>query len=135
MIAPEPATQPRALLLSWCAALSEGDVEAAWSRYAHDAVLVPWHLPAVRGAQLRSALSWVAELRLPVRVLDVRSADADDLAVIRGSWSVSGRDGDGRPVALAADVVALAHRERRPGRPDCWLTDLERWTDPVEMRV
>lgn len=130
MIEPAVATTAHLLPQLWITAVSAGDVDAAWSLYAADAVLVPWHLPAVRGAELRAALAWLAELRLPVYLRDVRASAIGSEALLHAQWSISGADAAGSHVALAAETVVLARQEISAGRPPHWETYLERWAEP-----
>ena len=135
MITPPRATTPDALLRLWADAVSAGDVDAAWSLYAPDAVLVPWHLPLARGGDLRAALSWLAELRLPVRLRGVRAGRVGKEAVLHGHWTVDGIDGEGNDVRLAADVVALVRCDAMAAEPPHWQTYLERWAEPSPSRA
>jgi ketosteroid isomerase-like protein len=135
MIMPPLATTPDALLRLWAVAISEGDVDAACSLYAPDAVLVPWHLPLARGGDLRAALSWLAELRLPVRLHGLRAGRVGREAVLHGHWTVDGIDGEGNDVRLAADVVALVRCDAIATEPPHWRTYLERWVEPSPGRA
>jgi ketosteroid isomerase-like protein len=87
MIEPAVATTARMLPQLWTSAVSAGDVEAVWSLYATDAVLVPWHLPAVRGTELHAALAWLAELRLPVYLHEVRASATGSEVLLHAQWS------------------------------------------------
>lgn len=128
MIAPAVATTAQMLPQLWTTAVSAGDVDAVWSLYAPDAVLVPWHLPAVRGRELRAALAWLAELRLPVYLHDVRASAMGSKALLHARWSLSGADAAGNHVEIAAETVVRARHEISPGRRPHWETYLERWT-------
>lgn len=129
-IPPPTASTAAKLLPMCCAALSAGDVEAALSLYADDAVLVPWDLPPLAGPRLRGVLVSLAALKAPLRASVDRVEPMGDGALVRGRWTADSTWGvdlavAGTPLRLGAVVTAAAQRQ-----PSGWRYLLECWSVP-----
>lgn len=129
-IPPPSAPTAESLLPMCCAALSAGDVDAALSLYADDAVLAPWELPPLTGPRLRDVLVSLAALKVPLRAGVDRVAPMGDGALVRGRWTADATWGmdlaaSGTPLRLGAVVTAVAQRQ-----PNGWRYVLECWSVP-----
>ena len=124
LIEPPAAREPAEVLLLACAALTDGDLEAAVALYEPDAAL-SWgpHHTAAGHAAIRQILAGVMDMRLPLRARGVRVLRAGPLALITGERTLTGTSLDGVAVALTGPVALIACCQ-----PDgTWLTAADRW--------
>ena len=125
LIGPPAAREPSEVLLLACAALTDGDLEAAVALYEPDATL-SWGQDSVAAGHLaiRQVLSGVMDLRLPLRARAVRVLRAGSLALITGERTLTGTGLDGVAVTLTGPIAMIARRQ-----PDgTWLTAADQWT-------
>ena len=124
LIEPPTASQPAQVLLLACAALTDGDLEAAVALYEPDAAL-SWgqdHTAAGQAA-IRRVLAGVMDMRLPLRAGSVRVLRAGSLALITGERTLIGTRLDGAAVTLTGPTALVARCQ-----PDgTWLTAADRW--------
>ena len=123
-IEPPAAREPAEVLLLACAALTDGDLEAAVALYEPDAAL-SWgqdHTAAGHAA-IRRILAGVMDMRLPLRAQSVRVLRADQVALITGERSLTGTGPDGAAVTLTGPTALIARCQ-----PDgTWLTVADQW--------
>jgi ketosteroid isomerase-like protein len=107
-----------------CAALTDGDLEAAVALYEPDATL-SWgqdHTAAGHAA-IRQVLAGVMDMRLPLRARAVRILRAGPLALITGERALTGTGLDGVAVTLTGPTALIARCQ-----PDgTWLTAADQW--------
>ena len=124
LIGPPAAREPAEVLLLACAALTDGDLEAAVALYAPDAAL-SWgndHTAAGHAA-IRGVLAGVMDMRLPLRARSVRVLRAGSLALITGERTLTGTGLDGAAVALTGPTALIARCQ-----PDgSWLAAADQW--------
>jgi ketosteroid isomerase-like protein len=124
LIEPQAAREPAEVLLLACAALTDGDLEAAVALYEPDATLC-WgedHWAAGQAA-IRQVLADVMDMRLPLRARSVRVLRAGPLALITGTRTLTGTGLDGVAVTLTGPTALVARRQ-----PDgTWLTAADQW--------
>jgi ketosteroid isomerase-like protein len=124
LIDPPAAREPAEVLLLACAALTDGDLEAAVALYEPDAAL-SWgpHHAAAGHAAIRKILAGVMDMRLPLRARGVRVLRAGPLALITGERTLTGTSLDGVAVTLTGPVALIARCQ-----PDgTWLTAADQW--------
>jgi ketosteroid isomerase-like protein len=123
-IDPPAAREPAEVLLLACAALTDGDLEAAVALYEPDAAL-SWgqdHTAAGHAA-IRQILARVMDMRLPLRARAVRVLRAGPLALITGERTLTGTRVDGAAVSLTGPAALVARCQ-----PDgTWLTTADQW--------
>ena len=124
LIGPPVAREPAEVLLLACAALTDGDLEAAVALYEPDAAL-SWgddHTAAGHAA-IRRVLAGVMDMRLPLRAQAIRVLRAGPLALITGERTLTGTGLDGAAVALTGSAALIARCQ-----PDgTWLTAADQW--------
>ena len=123
-IEPPAAREPAEVLLLACAALTDGDLEAAVALYEPDAAL-SWgrDCTAAGHAAIRRVLAGVMDLRLPLRARAVRVLRAGELALITGERALTGTGLDGVAVTLTGPTALIARCQ-----PDgTWLTAADDW--------
>jgi ketosteroid isomerase-like protein len=125
LIEPPAASQPAQALTLACAALTDGDLEAAVALYETEAVL-SWGpgRAAVGQAAIRYVLAEVMNMRLPVRARTDNVLLAGNLALITGERSMRGTGPDGVAIALAGPATLVVRRQ--PG--GTWLTVADEWS-------
>jgi ketosteroid isomerase-like protein len=118
------AREPAEVLQLACAALTDGDQEAAVALYEPDAAL-SWSQghTAAGHAAIRRVLAGVMDLRLPVRARAVRVLSTGELALITGERTLTGTGLDGVAVTLTGPTAIIARCQ-----PDgTWLTAADDW--------
>ena len=124
VIEPPTAREPAEVLLLACAALTDGDLEAAVALYAPDAAL-SWgqdHTAAGHAA-IRRVLAGVMDVRVPLRARSVRVLRAGPVALITGERTLTGTGLDGAAVALTGPAALIARCQ-----PDgTWLAAADQW--------
>ncbi len=124
LIEPPAAREPAEVLLLACAALTDGDLEAAVALYEPDAAL-SWgpHHTAAGHAAIRQILAGVMDMRLPLRARSVRVLRAGPLALITGERTLTGTSLDGVAVTLTGPAALIARCQ-----PDgTWLAAADQW--------
>jgi ketosteroid isomerase-like protein len=123
LIEPPAAREPAEVLLLACAALTDGDLEAAVALYEPDATL-SWSQDHAAGhAAIRRVLAGVRDMRLPLRARAVRVLRAGPLALITGTRTLTGTGLDGVVVTLTGPTALVARCQ-----PDgTWLTAADQW--------
>jgi ketosteroid isomerase-like protein len=121
---PPAAREPAEVLLLACAALTDGDLEAAVALYEPDAALC-WgqdHTAAGHAA-IRRILAGVMDMRLPLRARSVHVLRTGALALITGERTLTGTGLDGAAVTLTGPTALIARCQ-----PDgTWLTAADQW--------
>ena len=124
LIEPPVARGPAEVLLLACAALTDGDLEAAVALYEPDATLA-WgqdHSAAGHPA-IRQVLAGVMDMRLPLRARAVQVLRAGPLALVTGERTLTGTGLDGVAVTLTGPTALIARCQ-----PDgTWRTAADRW--------
>jgi len=124
LIGPPAAREPADVLLLACAALTDGDLEAAVALYEPDAALSWGQDPAATGhAAIRQVLAGVMDMRLPLRARAVRVLRTGELALITGERALTGTGLDGVAVTLTGPT-ALITRCQADGT---WRTAADEW--------
>jgi ketosteroid isomerase-like protein len=129
LIEPPAAREPAEVLLLACAALTDGDLEAAVALYEPDAAL-SWgqNHDAAGHTAIRQVLATVMDMRLPLRARGVRVLRAGPLALITGERTISGTGLDGVAVTMTGPAALIARCQ-----PDgTWLTAADQW-QPLEQ--
>jgi ketosteroid isomerase-like protein len=124
LIDPPAARAPAEVLLLACAALTDGDLEAAVALYEPDAALC-WGQDrnAAGHAAIREVLATVMDMRLPLRARGVRVLRAGPLALITGERTITGTGLDGVAVTMTGPAALIARYQ-----PDgTWLTAADQW--------
>ena len=124
LIEPPAAREPAEVLLLACAALTDGDLEAAVALYEPDAAL-SWgpDRTAAGHVAIRRVLARVMDMRLPLRARSVRVLRAGPLALITGERTLTGTGLDGAAVNLTGPTALVARCQ-----PDgTWRTAADRW--------
>jgi len=124
LIEPPAAREPAEVLLLACAALTDGDLEAAVALYEPDAML-SWGKDhsAAGHAAIRQVLAGVMDMRLPLRARAVRVLRAGPLALITGERTLTGTGLDGVAITLTGPTALVARCQ-----PDgTWLTAADQW--------
>jgi ketosteroid isomerase-like protein len=112
------------VLLLACAALTDGDLEAAVALYAPDAVLSWGQDHTVAGhAAIRRILAGVMDMHLPLRARSVRVLRAGPLALITGERALAGTSLDGAAVTLTGPTALIARCQPH----GTWLTTADQW--------
>ena len=123
-INPPAAREPAEVLLLACAALTDGDLEAAVALYEPDAAL-SWgpDRTAAGHVAIRRVRARVMDMRLPLRARSVRVLRAGPLALITGERTLTGTGLDGAAVNLTGPTALVARCQ-----PDgTWRTAADRW--------
>ena len=124
LIGPPAAREPAEVLLLACAALTDGDLEAAVALYEPDAML-SWGKDnsAAGHTAIRQVLAGVMDMRLPLRARAVRVLQAGRLALITGERTLTGTGLDGVAVTLTGPTALVA----RCQSDGTWLTAADQW--------
>jgi ketosteroid isomerase-like protein len=123
-IKPPAARRPQEALELACAALSDGDLEAALAQYESGATLAHWpRRAACAERDIRGALTDVMALRLPLAIQIGAVLEADGLALVACDRQVSGTGPDGGQVALSGRGCAVV----RPQSDGTWRIAADAW--------
>ena len=124
LIEPPAAREPAEVLLLACAALTDGDLEAAVALYEPDATMCWGQDHSAAGhIAIREVLAGVMDMRLPLRARAVRVLRAGPLALITGERTLTGTGLDGVAVTLTGPTALVARCQ-----PDgTWLTAADQW--------
>jgi ketosteroid isomerase-like protein len=124
LIGPPAAREPAEVLLLACAALTDGDLEAAVALYEPEATLCWSQDCSAEGqAAIRQILAGVMDMRLPLRARAVRVLRAGPLALITGERTLTGTGPDGVAVTLTGPTALVARCQ-----PDgTWLAAADQW--------
>jgi ketosteroid isomerase-like protein len=124
LIEPPAAREPAEVLFLACAALTDGDLEAAVALYEPEATLAWGQDHSAAGhAAIREVLAGVMDMRLPLRARAVRVLRAGPLALITGTRTLTGTGLDGVAVTLTGPTALVARCQ-----PDgTWLTAVDQW--------
>ncbi|MHB1497603.1 MAG: YybH family protein [Acidimicrobiales bacterium] len=121
-IAPASASSPAEALELLCEALSDGDVEAAASRYEPGAVVSVVAGDRRRHGALREALASLAGMKLAVEATCLGTVVAGDTALVLVYRSVSGLPGEAKTACAGQGAATL---RRQPS--GAWLIVADRW--------
>ena len=128
VIEPPAARRPEEALELVSQALSDGDLEAALAQYEKGALLAYWP-QAVNGGDVRSTLSRVMALRLPVSVRIASVLECPELALVICERHVTGTGPDGEQVRLSGHGCAVL----RPQRDGAWRIAADAWRVGAEL--
>jgi ketosteroid isomerase-like protein len=129
-IEPPAARRPAEALELVCAALSDGDLEAALAQYESSAMLAHWPQRAVSADRdLRGALARFMALRLPLSIRIGTVLEADGLALVTCDRRVAGTGPDGERVALSGHGCAIL----RPQEDGAWRIVTDAWQVVTEL--
>ncbi|MFO0706569.1 MAG: SgcJ/EcaC family oxidoreductase [Nitrospira sp.] len=93
-------------------AFNRGNVEAVLALYEPAACLIPQPSQAVRGQQaIRNALQQFMALHGRMTMSTTYVVLTDDLALLRGQWTLTGIGPDGKAVEMVGDSVEVARRQ------------------------
>jgi ketosteroid isomerase-like protein len=129
-IKPPAARRPAEALELVCAALSDGDLEAALAQYENTALLAHWpHRAASADQDVRGALTCFMALRLPLSIQIGSVLETDGVALVACDRHVSGTGPDGEPVALSGRGCAVV----RPQDDGAWRIAADAWQLETEL--
>jgi ketosteroid isomerase-like protein len=129
-IKPLAARRPQEALELACAALSDGDLEAALAQYENTAILAHWPRRAARDDHdIRGALTDVMALRLPLTVRMGTVLETGGLALVACDRHVAGTGPDGERVALSGRGCAVI----RPQHDGAWRIAADAWQLQTEL--
>jgi ketosteroid isomerase-like protein len=136
-IKPPAARQPEEALDLACAALSDGDLEAALAQYEGTAVLAHWPGRAARADRdIRGALTRFMALRLPLSIRMGTVLEAGGLALVACDRRVTGTGPDGERIAWSGRGCAVV-RSQDDGTwrivTDAWQLAAELPPEPPEI--
>lgn len=93
-------------------AFNAGDLDAVMALYEDTAVLVPQPGTITSGHQAnRQALLQFLALKGTMQMRTVFSLKNDDLALLRGEWSMHGIGPDGKPIEMSGKNMEVARRQ------------------------
>ena len=129
-IKPPAARRPEEALELACAALSDGDLEAALAQYESTAMLARWpRRAASTDRDIRGALTCFMALRLPLSIRIGTVLEADGLALVACDRHVTGTGPDGEQVALSGRGCAVV----RPQHDGAWRIAADAWQLETEL--
>jgi ketosteroid isomerase-like protein len=129
-IEPPAARRPEEALELVCAALSDGDLEAALAQYESSAMLAHWPQRAVSADRdIRGALTRFMALRLPLSIRIGTVLEADGLALVTCDRRVAGTGPDGEQVAWSGRGCAVV----RPQHDGAWRIAADAWALGTEL--
>ncbi len=129
-IKPPAARRPEEALELVCAALSDGDLEAALAQYESTAMLAHWPRRAAScDRDLRGALTDVMALRLPLSIRMGTVLETDGLALVACDRHVAGTGPDGEQVTLRGRGCAVV----RPQQDGAWRIAADAWQLGTEL--
>jgi uncharacterized protein (TIGR02246 family) len=106
------AERPEQVIELFTVSLNRGDVDAAITLYASEAVFVPQPGEQVTGLEaIRDALQQFAALKPRLRGEITNVLTAGDVALVQNRWQLEGTQPDGSPVEMhghSADVLRRA---------------------------
>ena len=130
LIKPPAARRPEEALELACAALSDGDLEAALAQYEPAAMMARWPRRAASAdGDIRGTLTCLMALRLPLSVRIGTVLEADGLALVACDRQVSGTGPDGEQVALNGRGCAVI----RPQHDGAWRIAADAWQLATEL--
>ena len=104
--------RPEEIHAAFTTAFNAGDTAALMALYETDASLAPAPGEVVTGtAAIREALDGLLALKGNMTIDTVRVIAANDVALLHGSWILSGTDPDGNPVELAGRNTEVVRRQ------------------------
>ena len=108
---------------AFTAAFNTGNLDALLAMYEPTAVLVPGPAadPVTGHAAIRAALTQFLATKGKMQIDTTYCHTAGDLAMARGSWTITGTNPDGSPLHVAGDFIEV-HRRQPDGR---WLIALD----------
>lgn len=111
-IAPPVARRPAEAFELVCAAVTAGDLDAAMGLYEAVVTFAPCPGGVACGTgSLREVVAALLAIKLPLRG-EVRAVlQADDIALVLGSWTVRGTGPEGNPVDLAGQSADVVRRQ------------------------
>jgi ketosteroid isomerase-like protein len=129
-IKPPAARRPEEALELACAALSDGDLEAALAQYEDTAMLAHWPRRAARADRdIRGALTCFMALRLPLSIRIGTVVETGGLALVACDRQVTGTGPDGEQVALRGSGCAVI----RPQDDGAWRIAADAWQLETEL--
>jgi len=105
-------TRPEQLHPALMAAYNAGDLEGVLQLYDPDAVFVikPGHVTE-GAAQLRAALQRLVDLRGQLTIRPQSFVGSDDVLLVLGAYSLSGRRRDGTPFDIESGFADVLRRQ------------------------
>jgi uncharacterized protein (TIGR02246 family) len=119
---------PEALAETFAAAVASGDVRSAGDLWLEDATIVQPDGQTVSGREsVIAALQALVDSGIGLDIDLARVFVAGDVAIVLGTLTLSGSDGDGEPFSHASKSVVVYNR-----RPDGWRIAIDSpWGLPV----
>lgn len=108
-IAPTPETT----VTLFCEAMNRGDLDSLLALYEDNACLVPQphEQPAHGKAAIRQALLPFLALQPKIDIQRTTIVRADDIALLRSAWRLTGTGPDGSPFQMAHEATDVARRQ------------------------
>jgi uncharacterized protein (TIGR02246 family) len=92
-------------------AINKGDLETAVALYEPGASFVQESGQVVTGrAAIREVMQGFVALK-PKFTIEVKAVQSGDLALLRGKWSVTGKNPDGTPLAMSGNSTEVVRRQ------------------------
>ncbi|MCP9439653.1 MAG: DUF4440 domain-containing protein [Nitrospira sp.] len=108
-----PATTPQMLHSLFVAAFNSGDLDALVALYEPGAALVTQEGLTQRGAkQLRTSFQALVGMKGKVAIDTVCVIEAEDIALLRGSWNLESSTPDGPPVIMKGQSIEVGRRQQ-----------------------
>jgi uncharacterized protein (TIGR02246 family) len=93
-------------------AFNAGDLDALMALYEPEASVVPAPGEVVTGtAAIRSALAGFLALKGQMVITTSRVVAAEDVALLHGSWTLTGTDPDGKAIEMGGRNTEVARRQ------------------------
>jgi len=106
-----PATTPNEVNECLTKAINDGDVDAVVALYEPDAVFETANGPVTGTAAIRGVMIAFMALKPSLNMTAKEAIRTGDLAVTRGTWSLSGTGPDGKPVSMSGRSVEVVRRQ------------------------
>jgi uncharacterized protein (TIGR02246 family) len=131
IVPPVPAQTPAALLDSFLAAVNARDLDAAVDLWREDAAIVQSDGQVLQGREaVAGALGALIDNGIELHTDVASIVEAGDVALVSGTLTLSGSDGNGGRFSHRSDSVVVYRRS-----PDGWRIALDApWGLPVTPR-
>ena len=106
------ANRPEEIHAAFTTAFNDGNLEALIALYEPEASIAPAPGEVVTGtAAIRSVLAGFLALKGRMAITTTRVVAAEDVALLHGTWTLTGTDQDGKAVELAGRNTEVVRRQ------------------------
>lgn len=106
-----PPTTPNEVNEYLISAINNGDVDSAVALYEPDAIFETADGPVTGTAAIRDVMTAFMALKPTLNMTAKDAIRTGDLAVTRGTWSLSGTGADGEPVSMRGRSIEVVRRQ------------------------